>query len=129
MFPSYIQTVLVESSSFNSFRISPLLISSFLYIIILYSIDYCDLSHWILAVSPSGIFNYADRYSFADLVRAADDFAKRNFVELILSEEFLGLEKSRLLQLVSSNELNVLVESKVGNYYRITFTVYWINSI
>ena len=53
------------------------------------------------------------RYGFVDLLRAADDFAKRNFVEMCLGEEFLSLEKSRLLQLVSSNELNVLVESKV----------------
>ena len=49
-----------------------------------------------------------------DLLRAADDFAKRNFVEMCLSEEFLSLDKGRLLQLVSSNELNVLVESKVN---------------
>ena len=32
---------------------------------------------------------------------------------MCLSDEFLSLDKGRLLQLVSSNELNVLVESKV----------------
>ena len=48
-----------------------------------------------------------------DLLRAADDFAKRHFVELCQSEEFLTLDQSRVLQLTSSNELNVLVESKV----------------
>ncbi|XP_063675538.1 kelch-like protein 20 [Bolinopsis microptera] len=60
-----------------------------------------------------GIYNYADRYGFVDLLRAADDFAKRNFVEMCLCDEFLSLDTGRLLQLVSSNELNVLVESKV----------------
>lgn len=48
-----------------------------------------------------------------DLLRAADDYAKRNFVELCQSDEFLLLDKDRLLLLVSSNDLNVLVESKV----------------
>ena len=64
------------------------------------------------------------RYGFVDLLRAADDYAKRNFVELCQCEEFLGLDKERLLCLISSNELNVLVESKVSYQFRFSYITF-----
>jgi len=60
-----------------------------------------------------GIHQFADMFGCSSLSVAAEDYAKRNFVELSKCDEFKALCFDKVKKLVSSDELNVLVESKV----------------
>ena len=60
-----------------------------------------------------GIRAFADTHSCRDLLRVADLFTQHNFQEVMESEEFLLLPFSQLVDILSSDELNVRSEEQV----------------
>ena len=54
-----------------------------------------------------GIRAFADTHSCRDLLRIADKFTQHNFQEVMESEEFLELPVNQLMDIISSDELNV----------------------
>ena len=60
-----------------------------------------------------GIRAFADTHSCRELLRFADMFAQHNFQEVAESEEFLLLPYGQLLDILSSDELNVSSEELV----------------
>ena len=60
-----------------------------------------------------GIRAFADTHACRDLLRVADKFAQHNFVEVIDHEEFLLLPLGQLIEICSSDELNVRSEEQV----------------
>lgn len=62
-----------------------------------------------------GIRAFADTHSCRELLRIADKFTQHNFQEVMESEEFLLLPVSQLVDIISSDELNVRTEEQVFN--------------
>ncbi|KAL1458174.1 hypothetical protein WDU94_008343 [Cyamophila willieti] len=62
-----------------------------------------------------GIRAFADTHSCRDLLRIADKFTQHNFQEVMESEEFLILPVGQLVDIISSDELNVRSEEQVFN--------------
>ncbi|KAI5737572.1 hypothetical protein M8J76_014804 [Diaphorina citri] len=62
-----------------------------------------------------GIRAFADTHSCRDLLRIADKFTQHNFQEVMESEEFLILPVAQLVDIISSDELNVRSEEQVFN--------------
>ncbi|XP_015765961.1 PREDICTED: kelch-like protein 20 [Acropora digitifera] len=60
-----------------------------------------------------GIRAFADTHSCRDLLRFADIFTHNNFQEVMESEEFLLLPVTQLLDILSSDELNIRSEEEV----------------
>lgn len=60
-----------------------------------------------------GIRAFADTHSCLDLLRVADKYTQHNFQEVMESEEFLLLPVPQLMDLISSDELNVRTEEQV----------------
>ncbi|XP_077984881.1 kelch-like protein 18 [Glandiceps talaboti] len=60
-----------------------------------------------------GIRNIADIHTCTDLVIASERFAQKHFSEVVKEEEFLLLPKTHLIELISSEELNVNCEEEV----------------
>lgn len=60
-----------------------------------------------------GIRAFADTHSCRELLRIADVFTQHNFQEVMESEEFLLLPFSQLVDILSSDELNVRSEEQV----------------
>lgn len=60
-----------------------------------------------------GIRAFADTHSCRELLRIADKFTQHNFTEVMESEEFLLLPVSQLVDIISSDELNVRTEEQV----------------
>lgn len=60
-----------------------------------------------------GIRAFADTHSCRDLLRVADLFTQHNFQEVIESDEFLLLPVNQLVDILSSDELNVKSEEQV----------------
>lgn len=60
-----------------------------------------------------GIRSIADMLSCYDLKRIADEFARKNFTEVVTSEEFLKLPLEQVLELFSADDLNVSSEESV----------------
>lgn len=61
-----------------------------------------------------GIRAFADTHSCRELLRIADKFTQHNFQEVMESEEFLLLPVSQLVDIISSDELNVRTEEQVS---------------
>ncbi|KAM3959161.1 kelch-like protein diablo [Aphomia sociella] len=59
-----------------------------------------------------GIRAFADTHSCRELLRIADKFTQQNFPEVMESEEFLLLPAAQLVDIVSSDELNVRSEEQ-----------------
>ncbi|XP_061729368.1 kelch-like protein diablo isoform X2 [Cydia pomonella] len=59
-----------------------------------------------------GIRAFADTHSCRELLRIADKFTQQNFPEVMESEEFLLLPAAQLIDIVSSDELNVRSEEQ-----------------
>lgn len=59
-----------------------------------------------------GIRAFADTHSCRELLRIADKFTQQNFPEVMESEEFLLLPSTQLIDIVSSDELNVRSEEQ-----------------
>ena len=62
-----------------------------------------------------GIRAFADTHSCQDLLHFADKFTQDRFQEVIESEEFLLLPINQLIDIISSDELNVRSEEQVYN--------------
>lgn len=62
-----------------------------------------------------GIRAFADTHSCRELLRIADKFTQHNFMEVMESEEFLLLPVSQLVDIISSDELNVRSEEQTFN--------------
>nr|XP_054919414.1 kelch-like protein diablo isoform X2 [Dermacentor andersoni] len=60
-----------------------------------------------------GIRAFADTHSCRELLRIADKFTQHNFQEVMESEEFLLLPVNQLVDIISSDELNVRSEEQV----------------
>ena len=78
----------------------------------------CDfLKQQIDASNCLGIRAFADIHSFIELKRIADEYAKEHFEVVIENEEFFRLltTPQQLIDLISSDELNVRSEGRVFN--------------
>ncbi|XP_062413567.1 kelch-like protein 20 isoform X2 [Pungitius pungitius] len=62
-----------------------------------------------------GIRAFADTHACRELLRIADKFTQHNFQEVMESEEFMLLPSSQLIDIISSDELNVRSEEQVFN--------------
>ncbi|KAL5012389.1 hypothetical protein ScPMuIL_010940 [Solemya velum] len=62
-----------------------------------------------------GIRAFADTHACRDLLRIADKFTQHNFQDVMESEEFLLLPINQLVDIISSDELNVRSEEQVYN--------------
>ncbi|CAL8077550.1 unnamed protein product [Calicophoron daubneyi] len=60
-----------------------------------------------------GIRAFADTHACRGLLRVADRFTQLNFLEVVESEEFLLLPVNQLVDILSSDELNVRSEEQV----------------
>ncbi|XP_068227244.1 kelch-like protein diablo isoform X2 [Palaemon carinicauda] len=60
-----------------------------------------------------GIRAFADTHSCRELLHIADKFTQHNFQEVIESEEFMELPVNQLMDIISSDELNVRSEEQV----------------
>lgn len=60
-----------------------------------------------------GIRAFADTHACRDLLRIADKFTQHNFQEVMESEEFMLLPINQLVDIISSDELNVRTEEQV----------------
>jgi len=60
-----------------------------------------------------GIRAFADTHACRDLLRIADKFTQHNFQEVMEHEEFLLLPLPQLIDIISSDELNVRSEEQV----------------
>ncbi|CAH8594057.1 unnamed protein product [Dicrocoelium dendriticum] len=60
-----------------------------------------------------GIRAFADTHACRGLLRAADRFTHLNFLDVVESEEFLLLPMKQLVEILSSDELNVRSEEQV----------------
>ncbi|MCL4127250.1 UNVERIFIED_CONTAM: hypothetical protein GTU68_060600, partial [Idotea baltica] len=60
-----------------------------------------------------GIRSFADTHSCRDLLRIADKYTQQHFLEVMESEEFLDLPVNQLMDIISSDELNVRSEEQV----------------
>jgi kelch-like protein 20 len=62
-----------------------------------------------------GIRAFADTHACRDLLRIADKFTQHNFSDVVESDEFLMLPMAQLIEIISSEELNVRSEEQVFN--------------
>ena len=60
-----------------------------------------------------GVRAFADVHSCPELKQVADDFARKNFADVVSSEEFLRLPVDQVLELFSADVLNVSSEENV----------------
>lgn len=61
-----------------------------------------------------GVRQFAETMMCTTLYDSANSFLHQHFVEVSLSEEFLGLRTEELLELVGCDELNVKAEEQVS---------------
>ncbi|XP_071493702.1 kelch-like protein 20 [Diadema antillarum] len=62
-----------------------------------------------------GIRAFADTHACRDLLRVADKFTQHKFLQVMESEEFMLLPVNQLMEIISSDELNVHSEEQVYN--------------
>ena len=62
-----------------------------------------------------GIRAFADTHSCQELLRIADRYTQQHFTDVKESEEFLCLPVSQLIEIISSDELNMTSEEDVFN--------------
>ena len=77
--------------------------------------DYC--SEFLRSqLDPSnclGIRAFADTHSCGELLRIADKYMQNNFIDVAEQDEFLLLPVAQLLEIISSDELNIRNEEQV----------------
>lgn len=61
-----------------------------------------------------GVRQFAETMMCTTLYDAANSFVHQHFVEVSMSEEFLGLRLEEVLELVGCDELNVKAEEQVS---------------
>lgn len=69
-----------------------------------------------------GFMAFADLHSCPDLFNESQRFARKHFPEVRMSEEFIQLSASSVIELISSNELGVLSEEHVFEA-----VIQWVN--
>ncbi len=69
-----------------------------------------------------GFMAFADLHSCPDLFNESQRFARKHFPEVRMSEEFIQLTASNVIDLISSNELGVLSEEVVFEA-----VIQWVN--
>jgi kelch-like protein 20 len=62
-----------------------------------------------------GIRAFADTHSCRELLRIADRYTQQHFIDVKESEEFLFLPLNQLIDIISSDELNMTCEEDVFN--------------
>ncbi len=62
-----------------------------------------------------GIRAFADTHSCRELLRIADRYTQQHFIDVKESEEFLFLPINQLIDIISSDELNMTSEEDVFN--------------
>ncbi len=78
----------------------------------------CDfLKQQLDASNCLGISIFADTHSLIELKRIADEYTKEHFEDIIKSDKFCRLltTPQQLIDLISSDELNVRTEGRVFN--------------
>ena len=60
-----------------------------------------------------GVRSFADMHSCLNLKKIADEFTRRNFTDVVSSEEFLKLPVDQVLEIFSADDLNVSSEEGV----------------
>lgn len=60
-----------------------------------------------------GIASFADQHACTQLLRDAETFARKHFVDVLQNEEFMSLTPRQLSRLIADDELNVLCEERV----------------
>lgn len=60
-----------------------------------------------------GIRAFADTHSCRELLRIADRYTQEHFIDVKESEEFLSLPINQLIDIISSDELNMTCEEDV----------------
>lgn len=63
-----------------------------------------------------GVRQFAETMMCTTLYDSANSFLHQHFVEVSLSEEFLGLRTEEVLELVGCDELNVKAEEQVRHF-------------
>ncbi|GMT27521.1 hypothetical protein PFISCL1PPCAC_18818, partial [Pristionchus fissidentatus] len=82
----------------------------------------CDfLRRQLDASNCLGIRAFADTHACRELVRSADKYTQHNFQDVMNSEEFSLLQLPQLLEIISSEELNVKSEEQV-----FTAAIQWV---
>ncbi|CAM2708272.1 unnamed protein product [Rotaria socialis] len=80
-------------------------------------IEYCYTSR--IVVDEKKMFKciraFADTHSCRELLRVADHYAQQHFIDVKESEEFLFLPIHQLIDIISSDELNMTSEEDVFN--------------
>ena len=69
-----------------------------------------------------GIRAFADTHSCRELLRIADRYTQQHFIDVKESEEFLFLPINQLIDIISSDELNMTSEEDV-----FTAVMHWIS--
>lgn len=77
--------------------------------------DYCSefLRSQLDPTNCLGIRAFADTHSCKELLKVADKYLQNNFADVVTSDEFLLLPLNQLLEIISSDELNVKSEENV----------------
>ena len=74
----------------------------------------CDfLMNQLCSTNCLGVLSFANTHDCRNLKDAAHDFAKRHYLDILESEEFLDQSIDDLVELLQSEELNVQNESQV----------------
>lgn len=77
--------------------------------------DYCAefLKSQLDPSNCLGIRAFADTHSCRELLKIADKYLQHNFTDVVESDEFLLLPVNQLIEIISSDELNVRGEEQV----------------
>lgn len=73
--------------------------------------------HFIFSFNPNnvlGIRSFADTLGCTQLTDAADEYIQQHFHEVSVSDEFLSMNGSELLDIVKKDELHINSEEQVS---------------
>lgn len=64
-----------------------------------------------------GIRSFGDQFMCQSLVEYANKYIQKHFKDVMVTDEFLNLNKSELMEIISRDELNVQSEEQVSYKY------------
>lgn len=64
-----------------------------------------------------GIRSFGDQFMCQSLVEYANKYIQKHFKDVMATDEFLNLNKSELMEIISRDELNVQSEEQVNCKY------------
>ncbi|KAK3106475.1 hypothetical protein FSP39_020687 [Pinctada imbricata] len=98
----------------DSHNVESLLVaSSFLHLQAVKEACCSFLQHSLHPQNVLGIRNFGDQYMCPQLVEATNKYIQKHFREVMLTEEFLSLDRYDVLDIISRDELNVKSEEQV----------------